>query len=53
MSEQIAIEECMKLVAVRFRLPRTYGDRMRFLGQCVLIVAVGLGQAEVAISGCS
>jgi hypothetical protein len=38
-------------VAERFELPYTYGDRLRFSGEYVLIVAVALGQASVVKEG--
>ena len=34
-------------VAERFKLPYTYGDRLRYSGQYVLIAAVALGHATV------
>ena len=38
-------------VAERFKLPYTYGDKLRFSGQYVLIAAVALGQASVTKEG--
>ena len=38
-------------VAERFNLPYTYGDKLRFSGQYVLIAAVVLGQASVVKEG--
>ena len=38
-------------VAERFKLPYTYGDKLRFSGQYVLIAAVVLGQATVVNEG--
>ncbi len=38
-------------VAERYELPYTYGDRLRYSGQYVLIVAVALGQASVVKEG--
>jgi hypothetical protein len=38
-------------VAERFELPYTYGDRLRYSGQYVLIAAVALGQASVVKEG--
>lgn len=37
--------------AERFKLPYTYGDRLRFSGQYVLIAAVAAGRATVAKNG--
>lgn len=41
----------LKPVAERFGLPYTYGDKLRYSGQHVLIAAVALGQATVAKEG--
>ena len=41
----------LKPVAERFKLPYTYGDRMRYSGQYVLVAAVALGHATVAKEG--
>lgn len=38
-------------VAERFKLPYTYGDRLRYSGQYVLLAAVALGRATVAKEG--
>jgi hypothetical protein len=38
-------------VAERFELPYTYGDRLRYSGQYVLIAAVALGRASVVKEG--
>jgi hypothetical protein len=38
-------------VAERFELPYTYGDKLRYSGQYVLIAAVALGQASVVKDG--
>jgi hypothetical protein len=38
-------------VAERFGLPYTYGDRLRFSGQYVLLAAVALGRATVVKEG--
>ena len=38
-------------VAERFSLPYTYGDRLRFSGQYVLLAAVALGRATVVKEG--
>ena len=38
-------------VAERFELPYTYGDKLRYSGQYVLIAAVALGQASVVKEG--
>ncbi|MDP8948614.1 MAG: hypothetical protein M3N09_11070 [Actinomycetota bacterium] len=38
-------------VAERFSLPYTYGDRLRFSGQYVLIAVVALGRATVVKEG--
>lgn len=38
-------------VAERFKLPYTYGDKLRYSGQYVLIAAVALGHATVAKEG--
>jgi hypothetical protein len=40
-----------RAVAAKFGLPYTYGDRLRFSGQYVLLVAVALGQATVVKEG--
>ena len=41
----------LKPVAERFKLPYTYGDRMRYSGQYVLVAAVALGHATVEKEG--
>ncbi len=41
----------LKPVAERFGLPYTYGDKLRYSGQHVLIAAVALGQVSVAKEG--
>jgi hypothetical protein len=38
-------------VAERFELPYTYGDKLRYSGQYVLIAAVALGRAFVVKEG--
>jgi hypothetical protein len=38
-------------VAERFELPYTYGDKLRYSGQYVLVAAVALGQASVIKEG--
>ena len=38
-------------VALRFKLPYTYGDRLRNSGQYVLLAAGALGRATVAKEG--
>jgi uncharacterized protein (DUF1810 family) len=38
-------------VAERFRLPYTYGDKLKYSGQYVLIAAVALDQASVVKEG--
>jgi hypothetical protein len=38
-------------VADRYNLPYTYGDKLRYSGQYVLIAAVALGHATVAKEG--
>ncbi len=38
-------------VAERFKLPYTYGDRLRYSGQYVLLAAVALGRATVTKEG--
>ena len=38
-------------VAESFNLPYTYGDKLRFSGQYVLIAAVALGRATVVKEG--
>jgi hypothetical protein len=38
-------------VAERFELPYTYGDKLRYSGQYVLIAAVALGQVSVVKEG--
>ncbi len=38
-------------VAGRFKLPYTYGDKLRYSGQYVLIAAVAVGKATVAKEG--
>ena len=43
--------DALEPVAERFKLPYTYGDKLRFSGQYVLIAAVALGQATVAKEG--
>lgn len=43
--------KAMEPVAERFELPYTYGDKLRYSGQYVLIAAVALGQASVVKEG--
>ncbi len=43
--------KALKPVAERFKLPYTYGDKMRYSGQHVLVAAVALGQATVEKEG--
>lgn len=38
-------------VAERFKLPYTYGDKLRYSGQYVLVAAVALGRATVVKEG--
>lgn len=41
----------LRPAAERFKLPYTYGDKLRYSGQYVLVAAVALGQATVAKEG--
>ena len=41
----------LRPVADRFKLPYTYGDRLRYSGQYVLVAAVALGHATVVKEG--
>jgi len=43
--------ETLQPVAESFNLPYTYGDKLRFSGQYVLIAAVVLGRASVVKEG--
>lgn len=43
--------DLLEPVAERFKLPYTYGDKLRYSGQYVLIAAVALGHATVAKEG--
>ena len=43
--------DALRPMAERFKLPYTYGDRLRFSGQYVLVVAVALGHVIVAKEG--
>lgn len=43
--------DALEPVAERFRLPYTYGDKLRYSGQHVLLAAVALGQANVTKEG--
>jgi hypothetical protein len=43
--------DALEPVAERFNLPYTYGDKLRFSGQYVLIAALALDQATVAKEG--
>ena len=43
--------KAIEAVARRFELPSTYGDKLRYSGQYVLIAAVVLGQASVFKEG--
>lgn len=43
--------DALEPVAERFKLPYTYGDKLRYSGQYVLIAAVALGQATVTKEG--
>lgn len=43
--------DVLEAVAERFKLPYTYGDKLRYSGQYVLIAAVALGHAAVTKEG--
>lgn len=43
--------QALSPVAERFELPYTYGDKLRYSGQYVLIAVVALGHATVAKEG--
>lgn len=43
--------DLLQPVAERFKLPYTYGDKLRYSGQYVLIAAVALGHATAAKEG--
>lgn len=43
--------DLLEPVAERFKLPYTYGDKLRYSGQYVLIAAVALGHTTVSKEG--